>query len=524
MRTIVLGDINTNKQALEKQVKAKTEKLVKFFGEEYRTSIEKKIEKTLFVVTERNYLSSQQDMAALIKIFLSSGMGNFIEYLPIDDAEKSNLYNDKYVLNIINNLLKEENFDVKNNIEFRAMMIADVRNHWILYGMRQKPDDWIKENFNNPDYIKQLEKCVKKIGIDAIKHTLKASLILWNKDTKKMYEASKKQFYESYFSALKLKLNDNEILCAKELEKQFGKRVREIVLNESCFMNNTNIAQVYLDFFRINQELMQDCDVEMFAKMFELLTGEKKEFEEYLKDEALMSKIDKINQNLGKKLSKRKQNSKTSENLQTVRKHFEEEHIVDMDQYLEELENFIEFKIGCEAYFSPSKKSNGEVHHLIALPKHSAISITHEMIHSAFQSENDRNMTGVANFPNYRGLNEVLTEYFTCLIEDDSSYKFRSTHFNNYSAAFPLLKDFLKENLDVLKRCYANNSLKELEDLIGKENLDKLSEKLDALLYTEPTESFTATKVKTALRKKEKIPAIEDLKNLMNEIEENLSV
>ena len=87
-----------------------------------------------------------------------------------------------------------------------------------------------------------------------------------------------------------------------------------------------------------------------------------------------------------------------------------------------------------------------------------------------------------------------------------------------------MLKDFLKDNLDVLKRCYANNSIEELEDLIGKENLNKLCEKLDALLYTEPTNGYTATQVKKALRKKEKIPAIEDLKNLMNEIKENLSV
>ncbi len=523
MRTFVLGDINKNKQAFESRVKARVEKLVKFFGEEYRTSIEKKIDKTLFVVTDRKYLSSQQDMASLIKIFLSSGMGDFIEYLPINDAEKTSLYNDRYALKIIKDLIEEENLSVKNNIEFRAMIIAHVQNYGRRYGIPMLFPEWIKENFNNPDYIKQLEGYVKRIRIDAIKHTLKSSLTLWNKETKKSYEVSKNQFYETYFSALKLKLNDNEILCAKELEKHFGKRIREIVLNDGCFMNNANIAQVYLDFLRIDRNFMHDCDEQMFAKMFELLTGEKKEFEEYLKDETLMSKIDKINQSLGKKLSKRKQNSKTNENLQTVRKHFEEEHIVDMDQRLDELENFIEFKINCGAYFSPSKKSNGEIHHLIVLPKHSAMSITHEMTHSAFQSENDIDKTGVADFPHYRALNEVLTEYFACLIED-FDYKYQSTHFNFYSAAFPLLKDFLKDNLDVLKRCYANNSIEELEDLIGKENLNKLCEKLDALLYTEPTNGYTATQVKKALRKKEKIPAIEDLKNLMNEIKENLSV
>ena len=89
---------------------------------------------------------------------------------------------------------------------------------------------------------------------------------------------------------------------------------------------------------------MHDCDEYMFAKMFELLTGEKKSFEEYLKDEDLKAKIEKINQNLGKKFAKRKENSKTTDNLPTLRKFFEDEHLDEIDGYFKNLDDYIKYR------------------------------------------------------------------------------------------------------------------------------------------------------------------------------------
>ena len=526
MRTFVLGDINTNKQIFEKQVKAKTEKLVKFFGEEYRESIEKKIEKTLFIVTERkDFRHSQHVLHEIVWKFLHSNSYDFIEYLPLDLEQKYYLYNDEYILKTIDNFLEDENLSVKNNIEFRAVTMAFINKHGEGYGIYGVDAYFADKYFNDPAYIDRLEENVKKIGISTIKEALLNSKTYWSKHFKKRYKEVKDGFYENYFSALKLRFNDDEILCAKELEKQFGERSKGVILDDFGFMFNANIPQVYLKFFSMNKEFMHDCDEYMFAKMFELLTGEKKSFEEYLKDEDLKAKIEKINQNLGKKFAKRKENSKTTDNLPTLRKFFEDEHLDEIDGYFKNLDDYIKYRSNAAAYFYPGKTKNNEINHSIVLSKNYKKAITHEMLHSAFQSQDNNAVSGIANENVYNeALNEVLTEYFACLIDDNFSRNFHSTHFCIYSSAFPLLKNFLKNNLDVLKRCYASNSLEELANLIGKENLDNLCECLTNLLYTSQINDYCAAQIKYEMRKKEKIPAIEDLKNLMNEIEENLSV
>ncbi len=454
-------------------IEAEIEKLVEFFGEEYRAKIEEKIYNSNYVIADRKRIDSNSKSINVLHDFLKEIGADLAPDLLRNHDENSTL---KFINKFKEWALSSPN--VKDNVEYRAFWASYFENldtkDFDTYQGKYEHFLKMRAKFNDPEFIENLQKRIDSIQSFQV---LKEAFGAWI-DKRMYYEYYKLGQSSEYAAQLKWYLNSKQILCRQELARVFGKnKLLDIIIENE----NEDISKTFIDYITKKPELRSSDDEFDYKRMFDELTGEHLSLQEYeTKYEKQIAQISSTLHEKFEKMDNEKDSGLIRGTLSKLEEYLKNQGVKDVDDAINRFIIYMKKLDDAAAYHSSLETENGRIN-FVALPEDFQFSLTHETLH-AISSDENSNKTGFDNHETTTALNEVITEFLALKIDNRKAENLDSKLTCNYSAAFPLMEEFLNKNLDKIKTFYLNGDVESFKKFIGAENFEQLCQNLTELL------------------------------------------
>lgn len=513
---------------LQNKLDGLIEYFVKFYGEEYREKINRRLKNAIyFFLGEEDAIlghSTKDDVSD----YYTKKLKNLKRQFYMDLG-----WNGKPLFNVDVDLQKTYNFiiDFKNkNITQRKYSIKTLYNVFLfsnVFGLIK--DVEIKSK------VDKLSCVFKILNNDASYNILKEGL-------QKAYLKWKFEYEKPYFKILSEKNEKNSLfekLEKKSLEISAGyeKEIEDLFINYFSKITGENVENLknnneiygyvdtFIDIIEKRTEFLTEYDRENRIKFFKFLGYDCGEiYENYLFNDSLRNII------YNKKLINSYWDLKDNYILDKCyfSPYLEDAFKDLLDKNIDPVESnvvidFFEYvgvNDGNLAWTIPIIKKDFKEPFCICTCKQYLILDTQTLIHEQIHMVEtdiffkDSKYVGYKiGFENFNGkgvkrikectiLNEVITDYFACKIyeqckKDSFEVGYAPYQSSAYSRCFGLLKNFIEENLELIKKCKMSTEPNSFQKAIGKENFKRLADVVNECYQLESEEiKKAATEIK----------------------------
>ncbi len=474
------------------------EYFVDFYGEDNRERITQRLNDAIYVFVERGEKNS------LAKFFKERR-----DEIALNFKIALELYSD---YDVVNEVIAQSDYFIKiiSKVEKWRKNITkeDVEEVYSLL-------DMIRDKQLKVESPKQLEKMLKDKNSAKKIYEFLGNLY-------SIYELDYKEDMEHLLSEEDRLNNGSQAEKVKEIQKQFENDCKELIsikliallsisMDEKNILQLNKIVPVVIDNVLKDPKFYTHYDTVRYSDAFAQLAKMSKN---KLKINDVETLIDNTRGELKNSILELQKKadiriSKTLSNLKGIISKIVDE-VVEGEVYIREINNFFKNSSSTTAGFNITGVSRQDPNKTVCICCNSTVIdlfddvVVHELGHivaadvkhvsgksytykSGITSElrAEPNFS-ISNTPkSYKILNEVFNEYFSSLIcdkmyDDDFIIGINGCLGKgvSYRRAFPLIKDFMNENLDFLKKCYINNDYVALDKKFGRDNLRALAKVL----------------------------------------------
>lgn len=481
------------------------EYFVEFYGEEFRERITQRLNDAIFVFVEKGKKN------ALKKYFV----------------ERKN----EIALQFETALEEDYGYDVVNDViaqgDYLLNIISDVKR-W-KDGISKKD---IEKVYSFLDMVRDND-----LAITSPKHLEK--LLRNRKTSEKIYQLLDNVYslYEKYFKEdmdyliqeEDRLIKDDEEDKINQINDKYEKDCQEAVsvklisllsipMNEKNILSLNKISSIIVDRVLKDRKFYTFYDNEQYSKAFNALA---KMSDRKITSEDVEKLIDEQSKGLKEEIDKLRDKadneiSKVLSRLNYVKSRIVKE-VVEGETYIKEINDFFKNSSSKTAGFNITGVSRKDPNKTVSICCNSTALdlyddvMIHELGHviaadvehvsgksytyrSGITSElRSAPFFTLSNTPkSYKVLNEVLNEYFSSKICEKMYDEDFTIGINGplgqgvtYRRAFPLVKDFINENLEFLKKCYISNDYVALDNKFGRDNIRALAKVLEKRINIE---------------------------------------
>ncbi len=476
MLAFQLGGSNRTRAEFDKIISVETEKLVSFFGEDFRVQITDKINSTIFVIVDRiaNFRSANLEREKqLVQSFIDQEFGTAYQYMDIDFPIGYNLLTDFIIT--FKWLLKQDHplQAISENKVMLPFLVSYLMKNQDFSKLRSSQLQDFKKNLTTQEMEKML---LENFDDNSLKALLQRIYQNYSKSIAAEYEILQLSNANNYYNDIAFSLTEEEVMTRCVLGDVFSLgRLREIEINTQN--HEEDISAVFIKFVNClrSRQILDANTKSQFENMLFLLTGKKLKYEQYFTPE-IINLIEVAIDKYTTEKQAMKEDNQGEKILHTpigeFYRYISENFCMGEDEMeIQELGKYITQAFNCGAYMQPIRsKSTGKWISLVVVPP-DYYGLTHELVHT-ISTSSSTGMSGVEYSQKETALNEFITELLALLTNkiDVNNYDM----LNAYMSALPILGEFVLAQIKQIKTLYLNNDMNALQELFGDLELSRL--------------------------------------------------
>ncbi len=476
MLAFQLGGSNHTRAEFEKTIAIETEKLVSFFGENFRAQITDKINSTIFVIVDRiaNFRSANLEREKqLVQGFIDQEFGTAYKYMDIDYPIGYNLLTDFIVT--FKWLLKQDHplQAISENKVMLPFLVSYLMKNQDFSKLRSLQLKIFKKNFSTQELRKIL---LENFDDNSLKSLLQRIYQNYTNSIAAEYEILQQSNANNYYNDIAFSLTEEEVMTRCILGEVFSLgRLREIEINTPN--HEEDISAIFIKFVNClrSRQILDANTKSQFENMLFLLTGKKLRYEQYFTPE-IINLIEVAIDKYTTEKQAMQENNQGDKILHTpigeFYKFITENFCMGKDEVeMQDLGRFITHALNWGAYMQPIRsKSTGEWISIVVVPA-DCYGLTHELVHT-ISTSSSTGMSGIEYSQNDTALNEFITELLALLTNkmDINDYSV----LNSYMSALPIIGEFVLAQIKQIKTLYLNNDMNALQELFGDVELSRL--------------------------------------------------